>query len=81
MFQDAGKVISRISNKFLIKRKSKTFINYERSTKDMTKNSSYYQDYYLSEKWKNDLSKDAIAIINESIDRDLMAHFRYSILT
>lgn len=80
LFQDAGKVIHRISERFSIERKSGEFINYERSTKSKDKDGTYYRDYYLTEKWREDLSRDAIATINESIDKDLMAHFGYSIL-
>jgi hypothetical protein len=80
MFQDAGEIVCRISERFSIERKSNEFIDYEHSTKDKSKDGAYYRDYYLSEKWRKDLSRDAIAIINDSIDKDLMAHFGYSIL-
>jgi len=77
MHQDAGEVIHKISERFSIERKSHKFINYEPSTKIKSKDSAYYRDYYLSEKWRENLSKDAIAIINESIDEGLMTHFGY----
>jgi hypothetical protein len=80
IFQDAGGIIQKISERFSIERKSDEFINYERSTKHKSKDSEYYRDYYLSEKWRENLSNEAIAIINESIDKDLMTHFGYSVL-
>ncbi|MCP4550824.1 MAG: hypothetical protein GY834_02020 [Bacteroidetes bacterium] len=80
MFQDAGNIIHEISKRFSIEKKSDEFINYERSTKNKSKDSVYYRDYYLSEKWRENLSRDAITIINESIDKDLMVHFGYSVL-
>jgi len=80
IFQDAGKIIQNISERFSIERKSAEFINYERSTKDKSKDSEYYRDYYLSEKWQENLSKEAIEIINDSVDKDLMTHFGYNVL-
>ncbi len=79
IFQDAGDVIQKISERFSIERKSDEFINYERSTKNKSKDSEYYRDYYLSEKWRENISKEAISIINDSIDKELMAHFGYNV--
>ena len=38
------------------------------------------REYYLSEKWRRNLSGEAISIINESVDRNLMNHFGYDVL-
>ena len=73
-------VIEQISRQFTIERISDRFVNHERSTKDKSKDSSYYRNYYLAEKWRNDLSNEAIAIINESVDINLMSHFGYRYL-
>ena len=81
IFKDANEVVQKISDQFSIERISSEFINHERSTKNIGKDSNYYRDYYLSERWREDLSKDAIAIINELIDKDLMAHFGYKVLS
>lgn len=81
LFEDAGKVIDSISNQFSIEKKSDKFINYEKSTKDKKKNGAYYRDYYLSEKWRDQLSPTAIITINNSIDKVLMSHFGYNLLT
>lgn len=81
LFEDAGKVIETISKQFAIGKKSQHFINYEQSTKDKKKNGAYYRDYYLSEKWRNKLSPKAIEIINETVDKGLMNHFGYQLLT
>tara|TARA_B100001093_G_C26573512_1_gene904017 strand:- start:542 stop:745 length:204 start_codon:yes stop_codon:yes gene_type:complete len=59
---------------------SDNFIDYVRSTKEVSKDSNYYRDFYLSEKWRHDLSDEAIEAINESVDEDLMAHFGYQVL-
>jgi len=50
------------------------------STVDSSKDFAWYQDFYLNEKWRNDLSERAAAIISESVDQNLMNHFGYKIL-
>jgi hypothetical protein len=77
IFEDAKAVIDRISSHFSIGKLSDKFIDYHQSTKDKNKDSNFYRGYYLNEKWRDNLSKDAIAIINEKIDRNLMAYFKY----
>ena len=81
IFKDPEGVIEKISRQLSIKRISERFINYERSTKDKSKDSNYYRNYYLSEKWRDELSSDAITIINESVDKNLMSYFGYRILS
>jgi len=78
--QDPQAVIEEISGHFSIDRLTPQFRNYEKSTKDSSKDFAWYQDYYLNEKWRKDLSGQAITIINKSIDRNLMRHFGYKIL-
>ncbi|MFC1876752.1 hypothetical protein ACFL2E_05715 [Thermodesulfobacteriota bacterium] len=80
IFENPESILENISRQLSIKRISDRFVNYERSTKDKSKDSNYYRNYYLSEKWRDDLSSDAIAIINESIDIKLMSHFGYKLL-
>lgn len=80
VLDDPAKVIDQISETFGITRKSDDFINYEKSTKDSKKNSNYYRDYYLGEKWRDELSNVAITQINKSLDMDLMQHFGYQVL-
>lgn len=81
IFEDPELVINQISELHSIERKTDKFIHYERSTKEKGKDSTYYRDYYLSEKWRDNLSNEAISIINESIDKELMSHFGYSLLS
>jgi len=78
--QDPQAVIEKISGHFSISRHSKQFLNYEKSTKDSSKDFAWYQDFYLNEKWRNDLSERAAAIISESVDQNLMNHFGYKTL-
>jgi hypothetical protein len=77
---DPAAVIQKISEHFSISRLSESFVNYEKSTKDASKNFSYYKDYYLNERWRDDLSGEAISIINQSVDRQLMNYFGFKVL-
>lgn len=79
-FEDPAAIIDTISRTFSIRRKSPEFINYERSTKDQSKDSAYYRDYYLNERWREKLSADAIGLINASLDKDLVSRFGYRVL-
>jgi len=78
--QDPQAVIEKISGHFSIERLAPGFLNYEKSTKDSSKDFTWYQDFYLNEKWRNDLSEQAVAIISRSVDQDLMRHFGYEML-
>lgn len=79
--EDPEAIINNISKQFSIEKKTGKFINYERSTKDQSKDFYYYRDYYLSEKWREELSQEAIAIINESLDQELMNYYGYALLS
>lgn len=81
IFKDPEEIIERISQKFSIPRLQGKFTNYENSTKDRNKDSNYYRNYYLNEQWRDKLSLEAVAIINETIDQKLMSHFGYDILS
>lgn len=79
--QGPAAVIEKISDHFSIDRRSDRFINYEKSTKDASKNFAYYQDYYSNEHWRDMLSAEAISIISEAVDKNLMSHFGYEVLS
>ncbi|WP_099237332.1 hypothetical protein [Synechococcus sp. BDU 130192] len=80
IFENPEAIIDKISQKFFIEKKSKVFTNYDQSTKDRTKNFLYYRNYYLSEKWRKELSQEAVMLINQSIDKKLMNYFGYKLL-
>lgn len=80
IFINAESVLNDISDKFSINKKSENFVNYEKSTKNKNRDSGYYRDYYLNEKWREKLSADAIGIINESLDKQLMSQYGYSVI-
>jgi hypothetical protein len=77
IFEDAEGVIRQIGENFGIKHRAINFVNFDQSTKYESNGSDYYRDYYLKEKWKESLSKEALSIINRYVDKDLMAHFGY----
>ncbi len=80
IFENPEAVVNKISSHFNISKKSNEFVNYEKSTKNSTKDSNYYRNYYVNELWRDELSNEAIAIINKSIDKELMNHFGYEVL-
>lgn len=80
LLNNPAKILDNISNKFNIQKKENYFINIEMSTKDKNKDYLFYKDYYLNEKWKTLLSKKAISIINDQIDKDLMDIYGYEII-
>jgi hypothetical protein len=80
LFNDPARFIDRICQNFALPRKSATFVDYADSTKEQGKDSNYYRDYYLKEKWREKLSETAIDLINSAVDRSLMEHFNYALL-
>ena len=78
--RDPEAVIAKISEHFSIDILSQQFLNYEKSTKDSTKDFAYYQDYYLNQKWRNELSAQAVSSISDAVDKNLMHHFAYEVL-
>ena len=78
--RDPEAIIDMISSHFSIKKRRSEFLNYEKSTKDVSKNFAYYQDYYLNERWRDEISENAIAIINKAVDKSLMKRFGYEML-
>ncbi len=73
--------IEQIRQRFGLTRLGAEFRNYERSTKEEGKDNAWYRDYYLHERWRENLPAEAIATINETVDQDLMAHFGYRVLS
>ncbi len=77
-FSEPDATIRRIADAYFPRLTDK-FIDYERSTKDRSKDSNYYRNYYANEKWREQLSK-AIDTINANIDRDLIRHYGYELI-
>jgi hypothetical protein len=81
ILEDPAGIIQLIATTFSLGRTSEHFRDYAESTKDSDKDSNYYRDYYLNERWKSKLSAEAIALVNERLDGGLMDHFGYAWLT
>ncbi len=80
IFVNPETAIEKIYKTFSIRKISDVFVNYEKSTKEKIKDFNYYKNYYLNEKWRDELSMDAISIINEAVDKTLMSNFGYKVL-
>lgn len=81
LLENPESAIQAIAVDFSIPSKKAVFKNLSRSTKgDQEKQFINYQQYYLEEKWRENLTPDAIETINEHLDRELVAQFRYALL-
>ena len=80
ILEDPEAIITDLAQNFSIPRSTDSFVNFEESTKYESRDSSYYRDFYLQERWRSDLSSEAIAIINDQLSADLMQHFGYEFL-
>jgi hypothetical protein len=56
------------------------FVNMESSTKRRGRSFEEYRTYYLDELWREQLDGQAVAAINDRVDRELMARFGYAVL-
>ena len=79
--REPGQVLELISRSFSYTWKVQQFENYDHSTKEEDKNSDFYRDYYLNEKWKEKLSPRSKSIINDQLDDNLMKYFNYQKLS
>jgi hypothetical protein len=77
---DPKALIDRLSDSFSIPKSDNYFSNLDESTKEKSKNFDYYRDYYLNERWKDELSDESISIINSRLDRNLVDYFGYELL-
>ena len=78
--RDPRAFIDDVVDKFETPRLASSFRNHEVSTKDRDKDFGVYRDYYLNERWKDELADTAIAEINRRLDHDLVSRFGYEIL-
>jgi hypothetical protein len=77
LVDDPRLTLERISRMASCTWKQGPFKNVSQSTKRGGKDSEFYRRYYLQEKWKEDLSPEAIAIINERLSDEAMQHYGY----
>lgn len=77
---DPKALIDRLSDSFSIPTSDRYFSNLDKSTKDKNKNFDYYTDYYLNERWKDELTDEAVSIINSRLDKAVVDYFGYQLL-
>jgi len=77
LLADPEAIIALIGESFSLDIKGLEFVNLEQSTKESGKDFSFYQKYYLEEKWKEKLLKSSIDIINEKLNDDVLEYFGY----
>ncbi|MFC3285781.1 hypothetical protein [Litchfieldella rifensis] len=80
IFESPEAVVDKIQNRFSLDRVSEKFMDYNKSIKEKGKDSGYYRQYYLEEKWRSKLTCNAVDKINQSLDRSLMERFGYEML-
>lgn len=81
ILKNPEKIIEDIASTGNIRMKNEQFKNVVSSTKSENgKDFDYYRSYYLEEKWKNELSSEAIKYINQHLDQDVMKYFGYEII-
>lgn len=78
LLQDPGQLLKSISDAISCEWKLEQFRNYDQSTKESSKDSNFYRDYYLNEKWKQEYSAEAIEIVNERLNPEVMDYFGYT---
>ncbi|MCY3837829.1 MAG: hypothetical protein OXH09_04130 [Gammaproteobacteria bacterium] len=78
--RDPQAFVDDLVDKFAVRRVTASFRNHEVSTKDRSKDFGFYRDYYLNERWKDELTDTAIAAINQRLDHDVACRFGYDIL-
>ncbi len=80
LISEPQNIINHISNDFSIKEKIQDFQNINNSTKSDSKKFVDYQDYYLKEKWREELSPDVIKTINTFLDPEVVNYFNYALI-
>jgi hypothetical protein len=73
--------INKIAERFAISRREEGFIDFQDSTKNRPgQDGDYYRDYYAAERWREELSSQAIDWINAEVDTALMQRLGYQVL-
>lgn len=81
LLADPANVVQRIADLCSARSLGSQFENVDESTKEKEKNFSWYRDYYLQERWKDELTTAELDIINPHLDQALMQYFNYAMLT
>ncbi|RMF85521.1 MAG: hypothetical protein D6739_04365 [Nitrospirae bacterium] len=80
ILRDPAAAVARIAKAFGLAWRVPAFVNYERSTKEPGKDTAYYRDYYLQERWRDRLSQAAVEIINARLDHTIVERLGYHLL-
>jgi hypothetical protein len=78
--EDPETWINRIAEVQKPERKTEVFENREKSTTSSGAGKKFYadyRDYYVQQRWRNDLTPHHIELINSHLDETLMAQFSY----
>ena len=76
---DPWAFVDAICGKFEIESAGR-FVNANRSTKDAGRTFADYVDYYLNERWREQLTTHSVELINGRVDEELMRAFGYHLL-
>ncbi len=79
LIADPEKILADIGQQYQIDHKQ-PFANLTASTKRSEKTYYDYKDYYLKEKWRKKLSREAIGWINSQLDTEVMNYFGYDFI-
>lgn len=77
VLEDTQGVMSGVAERHNLRLRD-AFENVSQSTKDDPTAFSDYQDYYLNQRWKRDLTATAVHLINERLDVSVAEAFGYS---
>jgi len=80
LLADPERVLTEVAENLNLSWRRSSFSNYDESTKNTDQTTRDYQQYYLGERWRSKLSSNAIALINDGIDRGLMKRYGYDLL-
>jgi hypothetical protein len=79
LLADPYDFLKAISNEHALRRRRESFQNIDDAVKNRDRGKTFatYKDYYLNERWREELETDCISLINECLDPRVMAHFGY----
>ena len=80
LVSDPEKMIMDIGKKTGLELKNKKFKNLLSSTKDENLTYGNYRNYYIKEKWRMELNKETLTLINERLDQELMDILGYEMI-
>lgn len=78
LLKDYKLELNKIQKLFHLEYKTEEVSNYTHSTKEKNKSHTDYQNYYLNEAWKKELTDEDIDYINKHLDMDIMHSFGYT---